>query len=141
MMVSSERASAAALPSTNSEMLAAYPTMRPRGFANALVIEPPDIGQDRNDLTVAEHRAKRGHRAQLALLDALDDEFVAALGFRQFRPPARGTTTILVTETAGGGEHLLAIDVVRRGFGVRQRTCRSRWGRLIGKRTGRQTRP
>src|ERR1700738_2922094 len=141
MMVSSERAAAAALPSTSRQMLAAYRTKRDRGFhaavltspsrspcrspscsrcrfAPALVIEPPNVGQDRDDLAVAEHRTERGHGAHLALLDALDDEFVAALGFRQFRTPTRGTTTILVTETAGGGEHLLAIDVVRGGFGV-----------------------
>src|SRR5882762_10038835 len=101
-MISSERASAAALPSTSRQMLAAYRARRYRGLhaairrssrsftrslepfsfrsnrnraldssfdafprrepvstspENALIIEPPDVGQDRDDLAVAEHFA------------------------------------------------------------------------------------
>jgi hypothetical protein len=43
---------------------------------------------------------------------------------------------LLVTEAAGGGEHFPALDVVRRGFGLRQRICS-----LLGQRGGRQKWP
>jgi hypothetical protein len=39
-----------------------------------------------------------------------------------------------VTEAAGGCEHFPAFDVVRRGFGLRQRICRAGWRGLLGKR-------
>src|SRR5688572_14772748 len=71
-MVSSERAPAGAFQSISSERLAAY--------RNALVIEPSNVSQDRDDLAVSEYRTVSGHGAYLALLDALDDVFVAALG-------------------------------------------------------------
>src|SRR5258708_20415562 len=136
MMVSSERASAAAHASTNSAIVAAYRARRYRGFpaairrspcrfGGALVIEPPDVGEDRDDLAVAEHRTERRHGARLAPLDALDDEFIAALGLRQFRPPAGGATAILVTKAAGGGEHLVPINVVRQALPLRLRPSRS----------------
>src|SRR3954467_2771290 len=142
--VSSERASAGALQSVSSERLAAYLMRGYRGFPSAesaLVIEPPNVGQDRDDLAVTEHRTIGGHGADLALLDTLDDVFVAALGLRQFWPSARMAAAILVTKAAGGGEHLAAFDVVRRGFGLRQRICRTRRGGLLGKREGRQPWP
>ena len=87
MTVSSERASADAFQSITSERLAAYLARRYRGFRaaeNALVIEPSNVSQDRDDLAVTEHRTICGHGAYLALLDTLDDVFVAALGLRQF---------------------------------------------------------
>src|SRR5882672_6434256 len=67
-MVSSERASADAFQSISSERLAAYLVRRYRGFhaaGNALVIEPSNVGQNRDDLAVTEHRTIRGHSAQL----------------------------------------------------------------------------
>src|SRR5437764_9230817 len=48
---------------------------------------------------------------------------------------------VLVTKAAGGGEHLAAFDVVRRGFGLWQRICCARRGGLLGKRGGRQPWP
>src|SRR4029077_2057712 len=102
MMFSSERASAATVPSSSRPMLAAK---------SALVIEPPNVGQDRHDLAFAEHVAKSGHGARLAFLDALDDVFVALLGLRQLRTPACGAAAVLVAKATRGGEHTLAIDV------------------------------
>src|SRR3982074_3257073 len=93
---------------------AAFPP--PCGFAGALVIEPSNVGQDRDDLPIAEHVTKSRHGANLALLDAFDEIFVAALGLRELRPPARNATAILVTKAAGVEEHLFAIEVVRRSF-------------------------
>src|SRR4029450_541320 len=56
--VSSERAPAGAFQSISSERLAAYRARRYRGFRaveSTLVIEPPNVGQDRDDLAVTEH--------------------------------------------------------------------------------------
>src|SRR5215212_6387427 len=55
MTVSSERASADALQKISSERLAAYLARRYGGFQaveNALVIEPSNVSQDRDDLGV-----------------------------------------------------------------------------------------
>ena len=41
----------------------------------------------------------------------------------QFWPPALMAAAVLMAEAAGGREHLLAIDVVRRGLGLRRRAC------------------
>src|SRR5688500_8647940 len=108
-------------------------------------IEPPDVAQNRGDLAVAEDFAIGGHGAPLALLDALDEVFVAALGVRQFRTPALVATAIRMAKAAGGREHLLAIDVIRRGSRPRRicgwtcrRTCRRR---RLRRRRGRQPRP
>src|SRR5437762_3048043 len=139
--VSSERASAGAFQSISSERLAAHRASRDGGFNAALVIEPSNVGQDRDDLAVTEHRSIGRHGACLALLDTLDDVFVAALGLRQLRTSARMAAAVLVTKAAGGGEHLAAFDVVRRGFGLRQRIFRARRRGLFGKRGGRQPRP
>src|SRR5215208_1487256 len=89
MMVSSERASADVFQSISSARLAAY---------RALVIEPSNVSQDRDDLAVAEYRTIGGHGADLALLDTLDDVFVAALGLRELRTSARMTAAILVAK-------------------------------------------
>src|SRR3954469_18690447 len=97
--------------------------------------------QDRDDLAVTEHRTIRGHGAYLALLDTLDDVFVAALGLRELRTSARMTAAILVAKAAGGCEHFPAFNVVRRGFGLRQRICSARRRGLLGKRGGRQPWP
>src|SRR6185295_18830528 len=142
--VSSERASAGVLQSVSSERLAAYLMRRYRGFPSAesaLVIEPPNVGQDRDDLAVTEHRTIGGHGADLALLDTLDDVFVAALGLRQFWTSARMAAAFLVAKAAGGREHLPAFDVVRRSFGLRQRIGSARSGGLLSERGGRQKGP
>src|SRR5205085_4055153 len=97
--------------------------------------------QYRDDLAVTEHRTIGVHGAHLALLDALDDVFVAALGLRQLRTSAWMAAAILVTKAAGGREHFLAVDVVRRGFGLRQRIRRAGRGRLLGKRGAREPGP
>src|SRR5215212_5655269 len=114
---------------------------RYRGFHAMLVIEPSNVGQDRDDLAVTEYRTIGGHGADLALLDPLDDVFVAALGLRELRTSARMTAAILVAKAAGGREHFPAFNVVRRSFGLRQRICSARRGGLLGKRGGRQPWP
>src|SRR5215217_5280717 len=114
---------------------------RYRGFHAALVIEPSNVGQDRDDLAVAEHRTIGGHGADLALLDPLDDVFVAALGLRELRASARMTAAILMAKAAGGCEHFPTFNVVRRGFGLRQRICSARRRGLLGKRGGRLSWP
>src|SRR6188508_584505 len=63
MTVSSERASATVLASTSRQMLTACAARGRITLENGLVIEPPDIGQDRDDLAVAEDRAIGGHGA------------------------------------------------------------------------------
>src|SRR6266568_6726345 len=100
--VSSERASAGAFQSISSERLAAYLMRRYCGFHAALVIEPPNVGKDRDDLAVTEHRPIGRHGAHLALLDTLDDVFVAAFGLRQLWTSARMAAAILVAKAAGG---------------------------------------
>src|SRR6185312_6584339 len=144
MTVSSERASAGVFHSISSDRLAAYRVRRCRAFhaaEDALVIKPPDVGQDRDDLAVTEHGAIGGHGADLALLDTLDDVFVAALRLRQFWTSARMAAAILVTIAAGGCEHLPAFDVVWRGFGLRQHIRRAGCVGLLAKRGGRQPWP
>src|SRR6187455_484492 len=85
---SSERAFTGTSHSISSETLTAYRIRRYPGW-NVLVIEPPDVSQDCDDLAFAEHRSIGRHGAHLALLDTLDDVFVAAFGIRQFWTSAR----------------------------------------------------
>src|SRR5689334_13956438 len=79
MTVSSERASDETFQIISSERPAAYRARwhrRPPAAGNALIIEPSNVGQDRDDLAIAEHCPICGHGADLALLDTLDDVFV-----------------------------------------------------------------
>ena len=92
---------------------------RVHGVMRLVTMQRPIAGNVGNELV-------GGHGADLALLDTLDEVFVAALGLRQLRTFARMATAIRVTKAAGGCEHFPAFDVVRRGFGLRQRICRGR---------------
>src|SRR4051812_5564268 len=130
-MMSSGRACAATWLSSNRPAPAAQCRVVP-----ALIIEPSNVGQDRDDLAVAEHRAERRHGAGFALLDAVDDVFVAAFGLRQLWTPALGATAVLVAEAAGVEKHLLAVEIVSRCLGRlrarRRRNRRRRNSRRLG---------
>src|SRR5919204_797698 len=125
-MASSERGSAAPIPSPSSRA-ATLPRFTARAIrlafvigvrtAGSLFLEAADIGQDRVDLAFGKHFAERRHRPGLALLDALDQVFVGVRVAGELRCLAGFAAAGLVAEAAQRGEHLLAVDVARRRLG------------------------
>src|SRR5215467_8733873 len=93
----------------------------------SIVLKGTDIGKDGDDLAFREGAAERRHGARLAIAYAGDDELVAALRSRQFRPLALGPPTILMAKPADARKQGGAVDVAGRrlrwrpslGFGSR----------------------
>src|SRR5438067_5752608 len=90
------------------------------GKARLLFVEAADIGQDRVDLAFGESLAESGHGARFALLDAVDQIFVATLAAGELRRLAGLAAAALVTEATQGRKHLLAVDIVGRGLRLRR---------------------
>src|SRR6185437_11842786 len=73
-------------------------------------LEAADIVDDPFDLSVVQRALEGRHGAFLAILDAVGDETVAALGAGELGAFAGGAAAIGVTPAAGGGEE--ALDVL-----------------------------
>src|SRR5271163_2072663 len=100
------------------------PLQVPEFVRRSLVgLQRADIFDDLRDLRVVERCAESRHRAFLAVLDAVDDEFVAALRIHELRPSAGAPASVGVAKPADRREQLLGIErrVVRRRGGLLRR--------------------
>src|ERR1700719_176848 len=107
--------SAIAAPSLSADIISEHSVVLRHSIT--IVLQGADVGQDGNDLTFRERAAERWHGADFTLFDALNDEFVAALGVGQLRPLPFSATAVLVAKAARGREHGGAIDVAGRCLG------------------------
>ena len=69
-----------------------------------------DVLDDLVDLLVGESRRECRHRAFLAILDAVANKVIVALGIHQLRTLAGSTAPVGMTKAAGRCEQLLDID-------------------------------
>ncbi len=84
------------------------------GRVPSVALEMADVVDDAFDLRLAERALEGRHRAFLALLDAVGDEGIAALGVRELGPFPGLAPAILVAPAAGGGEEFVHLRVAHR---------------------------
>src|SRR5215471_7394672 len=91
--------------------------MGPAG-SSLVGLQFPDVLDYLVDLRIAEHRTECGHRAFLAILDAVANKVVVSLCIHELGTLARSAAPIGMTKTAGRREQLPDIDwrvILRRG--------------------------
>src|SRR5258708_37046870 len=110
------RAAAGAPGSSARARRAARPAARLAGTGRvpSVALEMADVVDDALDLRVAERALEGRHRAFLAVLYAVDDEGVAALGARELWPFPVLAPAVLVAPAAPCGEEFIHLRVAHR---------------------------